>query len=310
MNHTLPMPWKMTTAMFEEAFKTAALKQRVVTASVIAAVFLAVVCWSSLFWFQMAFCFLFLVAAWEWANLSGFVHTRQKIIYLIVVMAVACVFQFICQNPVFFPLNLFTGSAFFYQVWIQLLMEVAVIFWALAFLLVAMYPRSAIIFANRYVRGIIGLLVLLPTWAGVVFLKKQHDAGGLVLWVVAMIALADIGAYFTGVRFGKHKLATAVSPGKSWEGVFGGLACNSLLVAGMGVYWHLTVNEVMSLLLVTATVVVFSIVGDLFESMLKRHRGVKDSGTLLPGHGGILDRIDGWMAAVPFFTLAYLLFSV
>jgi len=155
-----------------------------------------------------------------------------------------------------------------------------------------------------------GLFVLLPTWAGVVFLKQQHESGGLLLWVVAIIALADIGAYFFGVRFGKHKLASRVSPGKTWEGVLGGIIFNSVLVTGLALYWHLSMSELWLVFLVTLLVLAFSIVGDLFESMMKRHRGVKDSGTILPGHGGILDRIDGWMSAIPVFTLAYIVLAV
>ncbi len=292
-----------------EIFNAAGLKQRVFTAVVITAIFLAVVLWSSFFWFQVAMGILFLIAAWEWSNLAGFLTASQKVIYVCVFLIIVCLLQFTTQL-VFFPLHIFTEPNFFYWLWLEWLMLLALVFWALAFLLVIGYPRSQSLLAGRAVRAIIGFFALIPAWAGVVFLKQQYEVGGLVLWVVAIIALADIGAYFVGVRFGKHKLASAVSPGKSWEGVIGGVLFNGLLIAVLAACWHLTATEIIKLFIVTVMVIIFSIVGDLFESMLKRHRGVKDSGSILPGHGGVLDRIDGWMAAVPVFTLAYILFSV
>ena len=291
-----------------EIFKAAALKQRVITAVIMAAVFIATVVWLPLFYFQLAMLVLFLVAAWEWANLSGFIKIGQKMAYAWSVLIVASLLQLTTQL-IFLPIRLFTEPRFLYLVWIEWLMVVAIVFWSLAFLLITTYPRCKSIFASRIVRAVMGLLVLIPAWAGVVFLKQQHEAGGLILLVVAMIACADIGAYFVGVRFGKHKLAPSVSPGKSWEGVVGAMFCNTFFVAALAVYWHMSLDEVISFFWVTMAVVAFSILGDLFESMMKRYRDVKDSGSILPGHGGILDRIDGWMAAVPVFTLAYLVFA-
>jgi len=292
-----------------DVFKAAALKQRVITALVMAVGFLAVVRLSMLFWFQMTFAILFLIAAWEWANLSGLSKTSQRLIYVWIVLIIVCLLQFTTQL-IFFPVHLFTEPKFFYWLWVEWFMALAIIFWTLIFFLVATYPRSQLFFSGRIVRATMGLFALIPAWAGVVFLKQQQASGNLVFWVVAIIALADIGAYFVGVRFGKHKLATAVSPGKSWEGVLGGILCNGLLVLILAVYWHLTAHEIFPLGVLTTIVIIFSIIGDLFESMMKRHRGVKDSGTLLPGHGGVLDRIDGWLAAVPVFTLAYIVFSL
>jgi phosphatidate cytidylyltransferase len=291
-----------------DLFKAASLKQRVITAVIVAAVFITVVMCFPIFYFQLAMLLLFLVAAWEWANLAGFINRWSKAAYAVFMLLLVCVLQ-VTTQLVFLPLHLFTEPKFLYLIWIEWLMVVAVLFWSFMFLLITTYPRCAILFASRMVRALMGVLVLVPTWAAVVFLKQQHEAGGLILLVVAMIACADIGAYFAGVRFGKHKLAASVSPGKSWEGVVGGILCNVLLVAILAVYWHLVIDEVIILFWVMLAVVAFSIIGDLFESMMKRQRGIKDSGSILPGHGGILDRVDGWMAAVPVFTLAYLVFS-
>jgi phosphatidate cytidylyltransferase len=121
---------------------------------------------------------------------------------------------------------------------------------------------------------------------------------------VLLVAAADIGAYFAGRRFGRRKLAPTVSPGKSWEGVVGGLAAVSLLAAIFALLRDVSLVLVLALALPAALA---SVVGDLLESMLKRFRGIKDSGSILPGHGGVLDRIDGLVAAVPVFTLAIII---
>ena len=291
------------------AFKAAALKQRVITAMVMIVGFLAVLRLTTLSWFQMAFAVLFLIAAWEWADLSGLSKTSQRLVYVCGILCIVCSLQLTTQLE-FFPVHLFTNPGFFYWLWIEWVMALAMVFWLLVFLLVMAYPRSQVFFFSRAVRAIMGAFALVPTWAAVIFLKQQQINGNLVLWVVGIIALADIGAYFAGVQFGKHKLAAAVSPGKSWEGVAGGILLNGMLVLILAVYWHLNAHETLLLGAVTGVVIIFSIIGDLFESMLKRHRGVKDSGTLLPGHGGVLDRVDGWLAAVPVFTMAYVMFSL
>jgi phosphatidate cytidylyltransferase len=140
--------------------------------------------------------------------------------------------------------------------------------------------------------------VLVPAWLALVVLHEH--APQLVLLLILLVVAADVGAYFGGRKFGRHKLAPAVSPGKTWEGVAGGLVA-AMLMATAGIYWlHLTPLPFFAL---SALVVVASIVGDLTESMFKRHAGLKDSGSLLPGHGGVLDRVDSVTAAAPFFLI-------
>ena len=129
----------------------------------------------------------------------------------------------------------------------------------------------------------------------------------LLLFVLVSVWLADTGGYFAGKRFGKHKLAKEISPNKTWEGVAGALVLSGVFATG---FYFLVLESSLSLiswLFLTALTVLISIVGDLFESVFKRCFNVKDSGQLLPGHGGILDRIDSLLAAVPVFTVAVLL---
>jgi phosphatidate cytidylyltransferase len=148
--------------------------------------------------------------------------------------------------------------------------------------------------------------VLLPCMIGLLFLHQQPSGIWLILWVAAIVSTADICAYFSGRAFGKHKLAKNVSPGKSWEGVIGGvLACVTLALL---IAYFADKNVWLTLLIVIPTAF-SSVLGDLLESMIKRHRGIKDSGSILPGHGGVLDRIDGLTAAIPVFALMLAVFN-
>jgi phosphatidate cytidylyltransferase len=147
------------------------------------------------------------------------------------------------------------------------------------------------------------LAVLVPTWIALIYVRLQPSGAYLVLLLMLVVALADSGGYFAGRRFGKHKLAPAVSPGKTWEGFAGGLLANLALATGLALALHLNWLLVICVIVPTSLI---SVLGDLLESMVKRHAGVKDSGAILPGHGGILDRVDGITAGAPVFALALL----
>jgi phosphatidate cytidylyltransferase len=168
---------------------------------------------------------------------------------------------------------------------------------------------------SRTFRRLSGLIVLTLTWWMLGWLRTQWYGAWWVLGFLCIIWLADIGAYFVGRSFGKHKLAPSISPGKTIEGVFGGL----LLVAMVSMVVHLIVQHYFSvlpvvwLLLSTLLVALVSVGGDLYESRLKRLEAIKDSGNILPGHGGILDRIDSALVGLPVFVFATLrlgIFSV
>tara|TARA_B110000114_G_scaffold170508_1_gene195387 strand:- start:265 stop:726 length:462 start_codon:yes stop_codon:yes gene_type:complete len=151
-------------------------------------------------------------------------------------------------------------------------------------------------------------VLLSITWVAIVLIIHQPHGPWLLLFAVAVVALADIGGYVAGSLFGKRKLAPQVSPGKTWEGFFGGIFLQCILIASMASFMPEKITIVMLLALVIP-VSLYSVLGDLFESMIKRYSGVKDSGTILPGHGGVLDRIDGLIAALPLFILLFLLLS-
>jgi phosphatidate cytidylyltransferase len=165
------------------------------------------------------------------------------------------------------------------------------------------YPRTSGKWSSVACKLVIGLLILLPAWQGLVYIKHMALGNWLIMAVMVLVWGADIGAYFSGRAFGKRKLAPAVSPGKSWEGVYGGLALTLLITLVVGVVREWETKQILVALIGAAVVVLISVVGDLTESMFKRQAGIKDSSNLLPGHGGVLDRIDSLTAAIPVFAV-------
>ena len=180
---------------------------------------------------------------------------------------------------------------------LAVLLVVALLWWLFALVLVVRYPRS---FTPTFV-VLAGVVVLLPSWALLVRLHREGSLGAELAFTLLLIVwAADVGAYAFGRLLGRTKLAPAVSPGKTWEGVTGGLLTAGL-AAGLAAPWlELPVSRLVVLGVATALI---SVLGDLTQSMFKRNVGLKDSGKLLPGHGGVLDRIDSLTAAVPAFVV-------
>lgn len=266
------------------------LKQRIITAIFLALGFVGVLFFVPSQFFALFMAVVVAVGAWEWAGLSGFSSTKQRAVYVVTSLALLWgTYQYMGMG------HQLSDEA------IRTILMAGCSFWALALLLVQGYPSSAILWGARFSRAAMGLIVLLSTWVSIVYVHAHEQGAWLVLLLITIVAAADSGGYFVGRKFGRRKLAPAVSPGKTWEGFAGGLGANLLLCALLTLFvgwswWFIAV-------LVIPTSVV-SVLGDLLESMLKRHAGLKDSGTLLPGHGGVLDRIDGITAAAPVFALA------
>jgi phosphatidate cytidylyltransferase len=260
------------------------LKQRIITALILAPLALC-----GFFLLEGGSFALFIGAVvvlggWEWARLSGFEAQSSRILYAVVVAALL------------FLLYLLPDLA-------PWLLVAALIWWLMATWLVLTFPESSAHWASAICKLVIGLLILLPAWQGLVLIKQMPLGNWLILSVMILVWGADIGAYFSGKAFGRRKLAPKVSPGKSWEGLYGGLAACLLITAVVGVYRSWSLGEIIFALVSAAIVVLISVVGDLTESMFKRKSGVKDSSNLLPGHGGVLDRIDSLTAAIPVFAL-------
>ncbi len=260
------------------------LKQRIITALILAPLALC-----GFFLLEGGSFALFIgavvvIGGWEWARLSGFEAQSSRIMYAVVVAALL------------FLLYLLPDLA-------PWLLVAALIWWLMATWLVLTFPESSAHWASAICKLVIGLLILLPAWQGLVLIKQMPLGNWLILSVMILVWGADIGAYFSGKAFGRRKLAPKVSPGKSWEGLYGGLAACLLITAVVGVYRGWSLGEIIFALVSAAIVVLISVVGDLTESMFKRKSGVKDSSNLLPGHGGVLDRIDSLTAAIPVFAL-------
>ena len=240
----------------------------------------------------IAFCAVLLgLAAWEWGALAALAPSGRAIYAGLLVLLFAL--------PPFFR-----GSGTYAPVWVY---AAAGLFWVLAApLWIWRSPRSG----SRALLLAVGVLVLLAACAALIDLRGGHPA--LLLAVLGTVWISDSAAYFVGRRFGRRKLAPVISPGKTWEGVGGALlAVGVYALAWAGVRapgnpWIDGSRSAAGLLVILLGLAVVGIIGDLFESLIKRQAGVKDSGTLLPGHGGILDRIDAPVAVLPLAVLAFM----
>lgn len=262
------------------------LRQRVITALLMAPVALLVVLWLPHDVTALVLALLVAAGAWEWSAFPQFPRTTVRYLYVLLIVAGMAALWW--GGAV--PLQLSGGSAAHVN-WVLL---AACAWWVLALLWIACIPTHV----GRTSAIIAGFFVLIPAWLALVRLHSL--APQLVLFLILLVVAADVGAYFGGRQFGRHKLAPRVSPGKTWEGVAGGLVAAGVMAA-VGVYWFNVRPAPFAAL--CAVVVVASIVGDLTESLFKRHAGLKDSGTLLPGHGGVLDRVDSVTAAAPIFLV-------
>lgn len=262
------------------------LLTRVLTALVLMPLMLAAIFLLPAPLFALVMAFMVVLGAWEWSDLVAFKRGRLPYV-LFVALALLALYRL--------------PQALVPMLWLS------AAWWLLAFVLIRYYPRGLPLWQSRPVRALMGLLVLLPMWLALLQLRA-HDLGPwLVLLLMLFVWSADIGAYFSGRRWGNAKLAPNVSPGKTWAGVIGAVVA-ALLLALLSGSWFADQyqwNPASWLLWGVGTVlwVWVSVVGDLFESMLKRFRGIKDSSQLLPGHGGVLDRIDSLTAAAPLFLL-------
>lgn len=283
---------------------TKVLKQRVITAVLLLLALIAATTQLSSFYFSLFVAAVILIAAWEWAGLVSSDTEIAKLPYLasIAVMLVGSFFL-LGISPDAQNIDGFRAS---------LMLMLGLLFWLISLFFLAGYPENSNLWNDESKIALMGVLVLMPTFAGIVVLKYLLPSGYLVLALVILVAAVDVGAYVVGVNFGSRKLAPKLSPKKSWEGVWGG-AFVCLLVAAVFVWLtHNTLQplspiQVAALLVLSVGVTFFSVVGDLIESMLKRNCGVKDSGMMLPGHGGVLDRVDGLVAATPLFVLTMML---
>ncbi|QYJ77810.1 phosphatidate cytidylyltransferase [Shewanella acanthi] len=282
------------------------LKQRIITAIWLIPLVLGAIFILPVQYFAWALVAVFLIAAKEWGRIidSQCHVTQWSFTVTVGVLLVA--------------LNLIVPAD---TIWLRgqihpiyfAVMAIGAMWWVLSLLLVLTYPKSAKLWQNNpMLKSMFGQLTLVPCFVALIALKSissqlsPYYGASLVFLVMLVVWAADSGAYFVGKAIGKTKLMPAVSPAKTLEGLMGGLA--TTLVVAAGVMYVSPEQELGLVITVTIFVALISALGDLSESMFKRAACIKDSGTILPGHGGVLDRIDSLTAALPVFTLIYIAF--
>lgn len=280
------------------------LQLRIITAVILMLGLIAVTTLLSPFAFALVLAAIVLMASWEWSGLIGLQDKNSRVRYQITVLImIGSGFLLLGVTPEADAIDGLRAS---------MLLLLGLLWWMVAIVMLTGYPENAGQWNDKSKIGLMGILALIPTWVGVVMLKYLAPEGYLVISLVLMVAAVDVGAYFAGTYLGHNKLAPQLSPNKSWEGVWGGLITCLVLGIAMIIALHvnvvtLSLSQVIILVLLCPLVTLFAVIGDLVESMLKRNSQVKDSGQLLPGHGGVLDRVDALIAVTPIYVLTILL---
>jgi len=263
-------------------------KLRILTALIMAPIAIAAVLLLPTAWATMAAAVVFLVALWEWLRLSGIHDTVAQGVLMVVNLALMVALVWASRT-----------DAGFNWVLLQLMVVVGVLWWLLASLWLKHFS-----FDNAYAKLLAATLAIVPAWCALAVIHGEQPDGHV--WLLAALAIvwaADTGAYFAGRRLGKRKLAPRISPNKTVEGMVGGIVAGVIVGLAFALFIGVSPSSLPAVALASLVAVLFSVVGDLFESLLKRQAGVKDSSHLIPGHGGLLDRMDGVLAALPAFAL-------
>lgn len=269
------------------------MRTRVLAALVLTPLAIGAVLWLPTPWLALLVAVLVLAGLWEWTRLAGLADGTLRLGYITANAITLCAITW-AAGPGLFVLKVAA--------------IIGVLWWVLA---LAWLWRFDFAQADkrryRSLKLLAGSLASVPAWCALVWLHQLPDNGPRwALFALVLVWLADSGAYFVGVRMGKHKLAPRISPNKSWEGLWGGLAGAGLAAIIGYPLLGLSLADLPAFLLLTLVAALMSVAGDLFESLLKRHSGHKDSGRVIPGHGGLLDRLDSLLAALPVFMVGKL----
>lgn len=264
---------------------------RLITAAVLIAFALFIIFYLPLFYFYIISAVIVAWLAWEWAGIIAIKSVRLKILLLIFYVVL-----YLASSMVPIGLLFFSASAW----------------WLVVLALIIIYPKAKFLwFDNKLIAMLMGPITIIPAGVALNLLHSSFQSGPVILlYALALVWIADSAAYFSGRAFGKHKLAESISPKKTLEGLAGGMLFSLVYAAICGYYFQFSVKGELVFVLLSLVAALFSVVGDLFISMLKRCAGLKDSGKLLPGHGGIFDRLDGICAAMPVFTLGLIMMSI
>lgn len=261
------------------------LTQRIATAVILGILVIINIFYLPLIAFGMLAALIVSLAAWEFAGLFWQKNYKKKISFLALFLLICALTQFVPAEPT---------------------LIVGVLWWlTIPYVLWKYSAQAQACSYQSYKIWLVGMIIFVPCFVGLIELQEKFGPGFL-LYLLAIVCAADIGAYFTGMFFGKRLLAPKISPKKTLEGLLGGLLLSSV-IAVICALFNFSGMRFVSFLMLAVVTCLWSVIGDLFESMLKRQAGVKDSGWLLPGHGGVYDRIDSLTAAIPIFVLGLLI---
>lgn len=280
---------------------------RIITALILLAIAVAAIFLLPSNYFSLFIAFIVLLAAWEWTSLIGMEKILSKLLFLLaLILPMFAIFSWTMILEVMAEVMEWPGIKEYSGV-LEWLVIGPVVLWLLLMILIRKVPDQLLKLDLKVkYKGLIGWFVLLSAW---MFLSRLRAFYGteMVMYFLILIWVADIAAYFTGKKFGKEKLAEQISPGKTVQGMYGALVASFLCAVALGFYYQFHILIATDFVFLSVLTVLVSIYGDLFFSLIKRQKGVKDSGFLLPGHGGVLDRVDSVIAAVPFFYAGILL---
>lgn len=283
------------------------LSQRIITASILAPLVVLAVYLLPISYFTLFLALIVLVAAWEWAGLIGLTALGCRLLFQVAIILPMLgihfwtqILEVAAQLTDYPDIRNYSGI-------LEWLVVPPVLFWMLIMVLIkkASDAMLELKLKTRY-KALIGWFILLAAW---MFLSRMRAFYGadMTMYLLGLIWIADIAAYFVGKKFGTTKLAPTVSPGKTVAGFYGALASGALCAIVLSLIYGFNFLIGADFVLLSVLTVLISIYGDLFLSLVKRQQGVKDSGSLLPGHGGLLDRIDSVLAAIPMFYAGILL---
>lgn len=281
------------------------MKQRILTAAILLPL-------AFIWLFAMSFPFfigvsiiIYALAAREWA---GFTKSKSKFFYICSYLLMLAIsywltpVEILKKNQLPFP--------------IIVILAIGALWWCIATLMVKCYPTAQSWWKHSHLlQWLFGVVTLLPFFWSVLVLRARNyeidlqSGSWVLLFVMSLVWVADSGAYFTGKNWGKRKMLPAVSPNKTLEGLFGGVSSALILAFVVVLCEQESLKQSLIIIISSVLAVLASVLGDLTESLFKREAGIKDSGSLLPGHGGIMDRIDSLTAALPVFVFSFWLFN-
>ena len=285
------------------------LKQRIITAVLLLPLVGCLLFLPDLLTFSAILVPIFGILVWEWSRLLQTGKAGQSVFIVLSLAAVGGLFYQLYQQDFFSEASL---PLLWYDAYPFKLLIVALLVWVVASISVLLYPKTTkTLFRGPWLRGLLGIVILAAAWLAIVVIRSllinvDYTLGAwMLLLMLVIIWGADVGAYFAGKTWGKTKLAPVVSPNKTWEGALGGLVL--AVAVGMAVASLLSLElDWLKFTVFVIVMVVLSVFGDLFESMLKRQANIKDSSNILPGHGGLLDRLDSTLSVAPFFVAGVL----